>query len=61
MTRSQSFSLVRLMRARLRAFADETRGSVTVEAAIMLPLLVYHLAQMVVAAVVASRLSRADL
>ena len=41
MTRSQSFSLVRLMRARLRAFAEETRGSVTVEAAIMLPLLVW--------------------
>ena len=30
------------MRARLRAFAEETRGSVTVEAAIMLPLLALY-------------------
>ncbi|MDU8929988.1 hypothetical protein RXV86_21595 [Alisedimentitalea sp. MJ-SS2] len=31
----------RLLRARMRAFADDTQGSVTVEAAIMLPLLVW--------------------
>lgn len=33
--------LTRLPAARLRLFAEETRGSVTVEAAIMLPLLVW--------------------
>ena len=32
---------IRLIHARLRAFADDTQGSVTVEAAIMLPLLVW--------------------
>ncbi|MDQ2089454.1 TadE/TadG family type IV pilus assembly protein [Marimonas arenosa] len=34
-------SLPRLLRARIAAFAGETRGSVTVEAVIMLPILVW--------------------
>ena len=41
MKRLTCLAPVRLLRARLSAFAQESRGSVTVEAAIMLPLLVW--------------------